>query len=238
MSGIGLRRWAARLAVALLGTIALLLMAPQFAFYVPIVLAVYVLARFGIVPRPLRVRHESARFVGLEAGPGWAFAEVVVEGEPEHADRAGSVMREVLDLAIARLGRPAASSAGAEVPAPALLMEGLTRRHQSFWIEWPGDVAGASAVVADGGPAACGWPAIAEHVSEGRARLVIDAGIEASRSLRLHARLAGGQELIAELLASAALSLRSRGGEAITTGWVREAEREALARHRRAARSA
>ena len=206
MSG---RRGFAAWAVLLLGTIAAAAMLPQFAIFVPVVAAAWILARLGVLPKFLSHRHPGAR---LSPGPDASLTTFTATLEAE-----ASTGPDELEL-LERLLRRADGVAGPRVSPGA-----------PDCIEWR-----AGAPRAD---EACeklplgDWPNVREALQRGDG-LVVATRVSGNGNggggggvRRIEAVVGGDRALLESLALAYTSELRENGVEIVTTGWLRHAER-------------
>jgi hypothetical protein len=250
-------------AVLLIGVAALFAMAPAFLLFIPIVLAAWLVARLGFVPRGLHPEHASVRLTGSREAEPLAAARAEITFEERHREDGIRLLDDLLQ----RLSSAVADGAGAEgaggtgARGPALAVEHasdggpgeplhattpaeLSRavRDRLILLREPGGVLAASWAGSTASPAVP--PDWRRQWSRACARL--DAGAPVAAEIRadvdsaVHVRcdLLGDGALLEDALVSWARDLRRDGDvECVTSGWVREGERRTWA-ERRGARAA
>lgn len=199
-------------ALLLLGSIAAAAMLPQFAIFIPIVAAAWILARLGLLPGFFAHRHPGVRYSpGPDAPLTTCFASIEVES------RKGPDEQALLD----KLVRRADETAGARVSEVA-----------GDCIAWrPGHARAKDALA---GIPLEEWPALDGALSHGAGLVLATRRRDAPGGMRrLDVVLAGDRELLESLALDHADDLRRDGVEVVTTGWLRRAERLRAARRPR-----
>ena len=83
-------------ALLVVGALALIAMGPQFIVAIPILIASWLMARFGLVPRAVHPRDSAIRIGGGPEAGTLRFADVRIQ---THAGRARATAELVMDLA-------------------------------------------------------------------------------------------------------------------------------------------
>jgi hypothetical protein len=203
----------ASLALMLAGVAALAFMAPQFAIYIPVLAAAWMLARFGLVPRGLHASGESVRIAGGPAAGALTFAEVTITTTPSRRKAGLALAHELIAAAQATMG------AAIEGPDDTL-------------VAWAGDATPLDACASpDAAAWAARWPRLVREQAERRASLALEVATESGSSTIVRAACVGDRAVLAALLIRFARDVRDRPGvEAWITGWLRDAERASLPR--------
>lgn len=207
-----MRRSATAWLLVLLGAVAAAAMLPQFAIFVPIVAAAWILARFGLFPSFLYPSHPGARLAaGADAPLTWLSATLESD--------AGSARVEQ-DL-LARVLARADAVAGERVPGaePGLVAWGQTTPRPETAL------ACLEATLVT-------WPDLRAPLASGARAALSIRTTKHGRHRRIEACLAGDRAVIGRLALDAAAELRGCNVEVVTTGWLRHEERLHAARTR------
>lgn len=187
----------------LVGTLAGAAMLPQFAIFIPIVAAAWILARLGLLRRVVGHHH-----AGVRLSPGPDVHLTTLRAVLEAESRRGPDEKQLLQ----RLVTQAQDVAGASSPAatPDCLI----------WRAGPPREATASDHLR-----LDDWPELREALVSG-AGLALSTRSSVTRGVRrIEAMVVGERPLIERLALAHATALRCDGVEVVTTGWLRHAER-------------
>ena len=213
----------ASVVVLAIGSLALLVAAPTFLLFVPVVMAAWILARFGWVPHRLHARHESVKMAGGPDVGSCASATFTIVVDEAHRQEALGLLRDLFARLDAAMGSPgldvtedghahdAAGAGGSIDEAHAHLVEALLRPAAS------GDAPVRIVWRSEPGAPSCS--------AEVRAKL--------GRTSTYEARLVAPRAPLESAARAFALGLRESGrAEVWTSGWIRHAEQHDAARTR------